>query len=239
MTTKAKKPRGIVLTDREVRALRGDRLTLLVRPVRFGARGVMATHGDTGESWPHVRLPKRVLGRTVARPMVCPLGAPGERRFVCEQWARTSKIEGQGPIVYAADGVRGCWGGDGGGGRIFSHHGWTVGITPTTWPDGSERRGAWFGRPKRWAPAIHMPAWASRDTIEIASVEVRRVQSVTEDEARACDFDVSIVLPGDATSRIPAFGDEWARKYGTDSWDRNDWAWFVDVRRVAEERSAA
>lgn len=111
--------------------------------------------------------------------LTCPYGAPGDRLWVREAFARTSDLPGEGPVVYREGGERGAWVHDGGGGRFWMHHGWTVGVTQHS------DDGKWFGKPARWTPGIHMPRWASRLTLEVTGVRVERLQDISEADCLA------------------------------------------------------
>nr|WP_241020961.1 hypothetical protein [Burkholderia sp. Ac-20344] len=88
-------------------------------------------------------------------------------------------------------------------------------------------------------PAIHMPRWASRITLEITGVRAERLQSISESDAR--DEGVTIAdhhmrgYCGGAfrPPSIRAFHDLWdslnaARGY---AWDANPWVWVVEFKR--------
>jgi hypothetical protein len=100
-----------------------------------------------------------------------------------------------------------------------------------------------------WAPAIHMPRWASRITLEITGVRVDRLQNISYDDALAEGMsDYAASLPNDAhpsgeTPEQCALRLEWpqrqyrglwdelnaARGYG---WDINPWVWVVEFKRI-------
>ena len=172
-------------------------------------------------AWPHRSTvdPLRMGGNILP----CPYGEPGDRLWVRETWVRASKLPGQGPVVYLADGERGAWVGDGEGGRLWVHHGWTVGVTKHS------RDGRWTGPPNRWTPSIFMPRWASRLTLEVTSVRVERLHDITDADATA----EGVNGPFDELF-TPRFRFEklWESINGEESWDSNPWVWVVGFKRV-------
>lgn len=92
-------------------------------------------------------------------------------------------------------------------------------------------------RPWRGRPAIHMPRWASRITLEIVSVRVERLQEISEADAIAEGAEVwsgketpwkgvcaPVIVHGYATL--------WESINGAGSWDANPWVWVIEFRRV-------
>lgn len=79
---------------------------------------------------------------------------------------------------------------------------------------------SWNWDQLKWRSSTSMPAWASRCSLVVEHAEVRRVQSVTEEEARRADFSGQ---PYAKTS----IADAWR-----DTWDNNPWAWALTVRRA-------
>jgi hypothetical protein len=73
-----------------------------------------------------------------------------------------------------------------------------------------------------------MPRWASRITLEITGVRVERVQEISEVDSIA-----EGTYPGGfATRRAkPFFRNAWNEAY-PGSWDRNDWVWVLEFRRI-------
>lgn len=89
-----------------------------------------------------------------------------------------------------------------------------------------------------WTPSIHMPRWASRITLEITSVRVERLNSMTEKDALAegC-LGGHDSIPGYQYSATPHehFHHVWQSIYGADSWQANPWVWVIEFKRVEGE----
>lgn len=85
----------------------------------------------------------------------------------------------------------------------------------------------------RWTPAIHMPRWASRITLEITSIRVERLRSMSQEDARA---EGVIAASGPMEAGL-AFRELWDSIYGPDSWQANPWVWVIEFKRI-EERTA-
>jgi hypothetical protein len=135
--------------------------------------------------------------------LACPYGQPGDRLWVRETWA---------PQV-------GC---------ELSAERWTRGIN-TSGPkpvlhfaaDGAEK--PWVSR---WRPSIHMPRWASRITLEIASVRLERLQAISDADSRAEG------AVGHPDGPWHAFRALWTLINGAESWQANPRVWAVEFRRV-------
>jgi hypothetical protein len=175
---------------------------------------------------------------------LCPYGQPGERLWVRETWGvishdfdkhgnmidwkpdrpasairemRFGQGYYSGHVIYRADGEA-AWAGDDDGG-------------------GDDR--------SAWKPSIHMPRIASRILLEITDVRVERLQSVSEDQAKA--EGVRQMRDGSGTwvgrqgpgnwvtpwlTAKDAFGDWWDSINGAGAWDANPWVWVVEFKRV-------
>lgn len=100
----------------------------------------------------------------------------GQIRYVRETFA-----EKAGLVAYRADGQCGAWMGDGDGGRLLCHHGWTIDAP-------HEKDGERFGLARfggKWKPSIHMPSKLSRIKIEILKVGLEQVQLIDDAGALA------------------------------------------------------
>lgn len=85
----------------------------------------------------------------------------------------------------------------------------------------------------KWTPALFMPRWASRLTLEIRNVRVERVQEISPDDAEAegavwLENGVGIY---DGGAKVGAFKRLWQRIGG--EWEANPWVWVIDFRMIA------
>lgn len=114
------------------------------------------------------------------------------------------------------------------------------------------KSGAWYaadgsfptgcqGGPGKLRSPIHMPRWASRLTLEVLSVRVERVQDISYEDAIAesCTLDVvkreghnwrTVMLPTEEFQHL------WNNIYGPDAWERNDWVWVYQFKKVEEKQ---
>jgi hypothetical protein len=91
------------------------------------------------------------------------------------------------------------------------------------WPRGDED---WFGR---WRPAMFLPRWASRTTLEVTAVRIEPVQAITDEDALAEGMSPAYLGDGDppfeecATMVHPAqqFRNLWLTIHGPGSWTLN------------------
>ncbi len=82
----------------------------------------------------------------------------------------------------------------------------------------------------RWRPSIHMPRWASRITLEITGVRVERLNSISEEDAKAEGAPTECCVIGD--KHFLGFRSLWKSIYGDESWQSNPWVWVIEFRRV-------
>lgn len=104
----------------------------------------------------------------------------------------------------------------------------------------------------RRRPAIHMPRWASRLTLEIVKVRVERVQEISEEDALAEGIhEFSLPngnvygydphgTPGKMVMDSPALAyaaiwDSINAKRGF-GWDSNPWVWVIEFRKTQDSR---
>lgn len=152
-------------------------------------------------------------------PFFCPYGQPGDRLWVRETCRAEELPSGLDGVRYLAD-------------EVF--------IPIENTEDASD---AWIslaaygqrlsGHPKcRKVPAIHMPRWASRITLEITGIRVERLQDISD--ADALDegiYPVSTgIYPGAAKAE---FRKLWESINSPGSWAANPCVWVVEFRRMA------
>lgn len=87
---------------------------------------------------------------------------------------------------------------------------------------------------EKWKPSIFMPRKHSRITLEITSVRVERLQSISEADAKA--EGVKIEPFGGPGGGEPSYRESYAHIWdlinGKGSWDRNDWVWVIEFKLI-------
>jgi hypothetical protein len=180
----------------------------------------------------HVRFWHSIPQNTVwdkAGDASCPYGQPGDRLWVRETWFPDPPCDG----TWGYTAWAGC--------RI----GQIAGV-PERFrkPRHCIYAADWKGIPLRWTPAIHMPRWASRITLEITSVRVERLLDISEADAIAegCTQNHNGYFWGGphsvsglkqmATAK-QAYQDLWKSINGPESWEANPWVWVVEFKEIA------
>jgi hypothetical protein len=88
-----------------------------------------------------------------------------------------------------------------------------------------------------WKPSVHMPQWASRITLEITRVRVERLKDISEEDAIAEGCKAQIYTAPSAfiqcyISARDDFASLWESIHGVGTWERNDWVWVYDFKRI-------
>jgi hypothetical protein len=166
---------------------------------------------------------------------VCPYGQPGDRLWVRETfmpWRRTCVEYPHEFDVLNRDG-RG-------------------GLTLNEWIAEYGRNGVEVayradGDDEGWMPAIHMPRWASRLTLEITNVKVERVQEISEEDAIAEGVKLDHRAEQEWTGTQKSsdchrgrFAFLWdsinaKRDGGIYAWEKNPWVWALEFKRLEVE----
>jgi hypothetical protein len=90
----------------------------------------------------------------------------------------------------------------------------------------------------RWRPSIHMPRWASRITLEVTNVRVERLQSITEEDARAEGVEVPASSGNGARDWFAAAWDDLNECRGY-PWASSPWVWVISFSRLDDKERAA
>lgn len=167
---------------------------------------------------------------------LCPFGQVGDRLWVRETWSAFTTSPGDMPGHHEVEFT----------GKIPEKPTKQIAYRADDgWEDGDV-----YGP---WKPAIHMPRWASRITLEVTGVRVERVQAITDADAKAEGARHFPDLPvGPLRGYEPprwsmedpettdeclgaprwAFANLWQKLNGDDSWDLNPWVWVVEFKAV-------
>jgi len=88
----------------------------------------------------------------------------------------------------------------------------------------------------QWYPAITMPRWASRITLEVTSTGAGRVQEITYEDILAMGWDAKSSQPiTDGTAGEDALAwaiSHWNADNTKHPWQSNHWNWVYGVRRI-------
>ena len=151
------------------------------------------------------------LARAIAVAQ-CPYGVPGDRLWVRETWGinvvGALQTRQIDALRYRASDQR---------------------------PGGLDEGGK-YSDTERWRPSIHMPRWASRITLEVAAVRVERLNSISEEDAKAEGVMHGITFgpgiePPPARDAFEAVWDSINGKAGR-RWADNPYIWAITFKRV-------
>lgn len=217
--------RGILFKGPLVVALREGRKTQTRRPIeRIRGFGSITEFGRTeteGYDW-CFRDRRRLWQELTTAQLLdrCPYGRPGDRLWVRETWTTDhADFYPHFPILYRAD-----WRGDyerNDRGEVYS-------------PEAKR----WY--PFKWRPSIFMPRHVSRLTLELTSVEVVYLESITGRDVLAEGIDNGASNPTmgvrwENMQRM-AFAELWDNLHGRGVWARTDFVWKLGVK-VVEDRT--
>lgn len=145
----------------------------------------------------------------------CPYGVPGVRLWVRETCRAHELPQGIDGVFYDADGAF----------RPIENS-----------REAADRwlaMNAYRGAKGATVPAIHMPRWASRITLEITDVRVERLQEISEADcfAEGIQQSTNEGLSSDGTAR-GTYRALWESINGAGSWDKNPYVWVISFHRV-------
>ncbi|MDE7599633.1 hypothetical protein NVR57_13030 [Enterobacter asburiae] len=196
------KERGMIFNGAMVRALLDGRKTQTRRPVNPQPE-LTAGSGFSWKGWVYGSGSSDLETNKNFAHAACPFGKPGDRIWVRETWAEAG-ASAPDLKLYRAN---------------YPAH------VPTHYENVPPAEGV------RWTPSIHMPRWASRILLEITSVRVERLRSMSQDDARA---EGVIAASGPMEAGL-AFRELWDSIYGVESWGANPWVWVIEFKRIEEK----
>ena len=170
----------------------------------------------------------------------CPYGNPGDRLWVRETF-HTSLIGDAGTAITYKSGPETT--------NEEPWHNFTSSVEAYEWTAQKYK--------KHWMPSIHMPRWASRIDLEVTGVRVERLQDISEEDAIAeggawtdtgknewgqqnngwshCG---NTHADGCLLTARHSFWNLWNKINGPGSWERNEWVWVVEFKRIMAEKKA-
>ncbi|HBM3200841.1 TPA: hypothetical protein LVL97_005740 [Klebsiella michiganensis] len=214
--------RGMIFNAEMVRALLDGRKTQTRRPIKWKqTRFTEIGEREDGSKWPWSEDAEHACD--FWHP--CPFGAVGDRIWVRETFCPVDDTQygGEKWVDYRATP------------KFEASH-------PAGWdcaPNDAEAL--------KWHPSIHMPRWASRILLEITNVRVERLNTISEEDARAegiidggclnCGEPEPCGCANPEPDATDAFAYLWQSIYGQESWNANPWVWVIEFERL-EERAA-
>ncbi|HGE8494706.1 hypothetical protein [Serratia liquefaciens] len=199
------KERPVIFNGEMVRAILDGRKTQTRRAINWKRQPYMEmAERDDGSIWPWAEDCER--GGDIWFP--CPFGQVGDRLWVREAFGMQVRRDGLGGTgefrVYRASN-----------------------------PDAVKYTTA-CGKsvPVKWTPSIHMPRRASRILLEITAVRVERLNSISEEDAKAEGYPVEREVDGGAYDPWLWFRDLWDGIYPDNDFKVNPWVWVIEFRRV-------
>lgn len=245
------KERGIIFTADMVRAILSGQKTQTRRVMKvqpdshqFGLLQITQSTKSSDIGKYHWSESNACGNHIRSKLFSCPFGQVGDRLYVRETWAMLGNEDGC-AIDWNDNLVK-----DGGkeAARIYrasceqrpGNYGlWSVPDDADWKPrtDNMQYEGA-------WRPAIHMPRWASRITLEITHIGVQRLQSISQNDAereglyrlpatgRFCLAPGLQYFGGASHDAREVFSWLWKSIYGEESWQSNPWVWAIQFKRI-------
>ncbi len=173
-----------------------------------------------------------------AKGITCPYGDVGDRIWVRETWGVVShELDEDGRIQpwipdRPATAIHEMPFGNG----YYSGHAIYAADGEFTWGDDD---GYEDGR-SCWKPSIHMPRAACRILLEVTSVRVERLNSISQEDAQAEGMELTGWRPtcsdpdsgGEVWTPYDNFAQLWESIYGEESWKANPWVWVIEFKVV-------
>ena len=206
MTT-ATKERGILMHARSVNGILAGRKTQtrrIIKPQPY----LVPSNGT------HILMyMDRKHTQRVFNAEACSYGQPGDQLWVRETWKRQTVDSAGQHVAHRAHGA------------VHSCARWPCDVAADRTTD------------NKWRPSLHMPRCYSRITLEITDIRVERVQDIDwwDAIAEGVKDPRSIKIHLDRShprNPVNLFAQLWDDTNGKGAWDRNDWCWVVEFKRV-------
>ncbi len=225
------KERGMIFNGEMVRAILEGRKTQTRRMLSPLQLKMIDVAASIGECYQLESVHQHANSQSYYREW-CPFGAVGDRLWVRETWGDVN-LEGIPAIAYRADG------------DVYS----PMDDESFLDKDGAFKYddprvakycfAAWYsdlisGTEGNWRPAIHMPRWASRITLEITDVRVERLQGISEADAKAEGIIPAAGGVEQGWQHRFNFRELWIGIYGEESWQHSPWVWVIEFKRVED-----
>lgn len=193
------------------------------RPIIFSGPMVRAIlEGRKTQTRRVMKTPPDTFEDAASVLSACPFGKAGDRLWVRETWSvytdGHARGKGDEVILYRAD----------------DSAYWNMHPLEHMEAEFNPLRDACDFSPK-WRPSIHMPRWASRITLEIASVRVELLQAISEADAKAEGTTPDRYTDHPRGIYYTAFAELWKSINGPDSWSLNPWVWVIEFEKVTGE----
>ena len=172
--------------------------------IKYGGFG-----GQPGHSGPGAYVTDEEYSEEGSAHVPCPYGVPGDRLWVRETWSHDAPDLATCRAAHedVCNGI--------GYGPYYR----ATEVAPDT---------------LRWRPAIYMPRWASRITLEVTGVRVEQLHDISEEDAKAEGIE-----SGSVESAVEKYAWLWGQINGAASWAANVWVWVISFRRLADAREEA
>lgn len=216
--TEKVKERPIIFTGESVPAILEGRKTMTRRIVKPqpGEGSYLAHYSAASPHWTWAKGYRTYRRR-------CPYGMVGDHLWIKEAW------------LYV---------GPGSGSELEDQ--WEL----MSDPENQTVRNVWYRATHenpitlKWESPLFMPRWASRVLLEVVNVKAERVQGISRKDADAeglCSWSNEAtgqryygIKHADVWETDPrqAFARLWDSIHGKGAWERNDWVWAIEFKKV-------
>lgn len=182
-------------------------------------------------------------GETMVRnemmKIACPLGMRGDQLWLREAFRMPKSLDIHSPSEVA---------------ELSLNAGYKNPWAPIQFEADGARTGKWtgFDTPPvvtdlgKLRPSLHMPRWASRIDLLITGIRVERLNSISEQDARAegitdggclnCGESEPCGCDNPKPDATESFAHLWQSIYGDENWFSNPWVWVIEFEHLRAGR---